>query len=115
MTIDEAIKITDPATRQEALYKYDPEERDSVENEARHMAAQALREKHAGGWISVDERSPEEGQLILVYYNGEVRKCQYQGRTHELDPWYDVSENVWFADIIVTHWQPLPGPPPKGE
>lgn len=81
------------------------------------MAVSALRTQQNGGWISVDERLPKtEGQLILVALpNGDVRKCQWQGHTHELDPWYDVSENVWFADIVVTHWQPLPELPKKEE
>lgn len=43
MNLDEAIRITDPATCQEALYKYDPEERATVENEARHMVTKQLR------------------------------------------------------------------------
>lgn len=43
MNLDEAIRITDPATCREALYKYDPEERAVVENEARHMVTKQLR------------------------------------------------------------------------
>lgn len=60
MTLKAAIKITDPATSREALCKYAPNERAAVEKEARHIVAQALREKQTGGWISVKDGLPEE-------------------------------------------------------
>lgn len=80
MTLDEAIRIVDPATRREALYIYDPEDRKAVENEARHLVAQALREKHNGGWISVKDRLPELGngqgrnQYLVCYITPKRRK-----------------------------------------
>lgn len=88
----------------------------ALADESLDMAIQALRTQQDGGWINADEKLPKtEGQLILIVLpNGEVHRCQWQGCTHELDPWYDEEENVWFADIVITHWQPLPEPP-KGE
>ena len=44
--IKEAIKIVDPATRRDALFIYDPEERQSVLNEACHLVAANLREHY---------------------------------------------------------------------
>ncbi len=44
MTLEEAIKIVDPATRREALYIYDPEERKGVEDEACHLVANKLQQ-----------------------------------------------------------------------
>lgn len=43
VTIEEAIKIVDPATRRDALFLYDPEERKQVLDEACHLVAAAYR------------------------------------------------------------------------
>jgi len=113
MTISEAIKITDPATRREALYIYDPEDRKAVENEARHLVAQALREKHNGGWISVKDRLPDENDIfsefiVMIKDAKHPTLLQYQGRE-----WWGDAEG--YSDTYnVTHWQPLPEAP-KGE
>ena len=61
-------------------------------------------------WISVKDRLPEEGDIVLCYMEfGEQRIAQW-----------DESENCWAGQLIdyhkeqVTHWMPLPQPP-KGE
>ena len=61
-------------------------------------------------WISVDDRLPEDGDIVLCYMEfGEQRIARW-----------DESENCWAGQLIdyhkeqVTHWMPLPQPP-KGE
>lgn len=109
MNLDEAIRITDPATCQEALYKYDPEERAVVENEARHIVAQALCQKQTGDWISVDDRLPEESGEYLTLC--KTPNGDFEVKLSTLFPY----EGNWYwndyAIERVTHWQPLPDQP----
>jgi len=55
------------------------------------------------GWISVEDRLPEDGRLVLV--SGGVARLEngiwysYTGYTRQKIIWN------------VTHWQPLPEPP----
>ena len=63
-------------------------------------------------WISVKERLPDEGQMVLIAShcpyvdNDEVTICHAQ-----------YSESGYFDDFgftfneQVTHWMPLPNPP----
>jgi Protein of unknown function (DUF551). len=55
-------------------------------------------------WISVKERLPEIGDIVLVYYRrGDYRGAdimRYIGRWLTVDPL-----------VEVTHWMPLPEPP----
>ena len=62
------------------------------------------------GWVSVKDRLPEDGDIVLCYMEfGEQRIAQW-----------DESENCWAGQLIdyhkeqVTHWMPLPTQP-KGE
>ena len=59
------------------------------------------------GWISVEDRLPEEHETVNVYaYQGVVSAGWYCG------------DNMWLVmrePIRVTHWQPLPTPPKEGE
>lgn len=71
-------------------------------------------------WISVDERLPQDNELVLVCENGEVKIRYYsvsnngQERCHWWsDEWDDFCCNVDDGD--VTHWQPLPQPPVEKE
>lgn len=52
--------------------------------------------RRAGGWIPVEERLPEEGQTILVWYK---------------DGGFGMTVNVFDEMENVTHWMPLPLPP----
>ena len=52
-------------------------------------------------WISVKDRLPDVGKLVLVY-NGINGVC------------LDYHDGVTFSYHYVTHWMPLPHPP-KGE
>ncbi len=57
MTLEEAIKIVDPATRREALYIYDPEERKGVEDEACHLVANKLQQL---------SKADQDGRLVIL-------------------------------------------------
>lgn len=59
-------------------------------------------------WISVEDRLPEEEQIVLYYNGTNVGVCYfYSGHFHIID-FYD-------SDKIerVTHWVSLPEPPRK--
>jgi hypothetical protein len=70
------------------------------------------------GWISVDERLPELGQKVLVWYdNGyEVAYLQkFEPPKLQYPQFNNVEMFEWcfgdFEDFDVTHWMPLPKPP----
>ena len=58
-------------------------------------------------WISVEERLPEEGQVVLIHTKGGSvsTACYTDGR-------FDITE--LFQAINVTHWMPIV-PPRKEE
>lgn len=70
-------------------------------------------------WISVEERLPEVGQEVLVYWRNTSQKAEHFELTHyDGDHWFllDNTERPW---IVVVAWMPLPAPsdrrPPEGE
>ena len=70
-------------------------------------------------WVSVDERLPEVGQEVLVYWRNTSQKAEHFELTHyDGDHWFllDNTERPW---IVVVAWMPLPAPPdrrpPEGE
>ena len=72
-----------------------------------------LMQKANGGWISVEDRLPDNDDRVLVcYYNSKLKFNityidSYNGydKWENFDRWYD--KKVW----KVTHWQPLPNEP----
>lgn len=71
-----------------------------------------LREKN-GGWISVKERLPEDGQLVLIFSH-TVSPAKYRKDENEFGRYpnhtpQDRALHYYFDN--VTHWQPLPTPP----
>ena len=70
-------------------------------------------------WVSVEERLPEVGQEVLVYWWNTSQKAEHFELTHyDGDHWFllDNTERPW---IVVVAWMPLPAPPdrrpPEGE
>jgi len=61
-------------------------------------------------WISVEDRLPEDGSMVLTYGWWEYPdSMRYVGET---ETWYDQEGNWPDGSSPVTHWQPLPPPPP---
>ena len=74
-----------------------------------------LMQKANGGWISVEDRLPDNADRVLVSYRNFELKYNITyidsyngyGKWENFDKWYN--KDVW----KVTHWQPLPQDPKK--
>lgn len=74
------------------------------------LQAQLDREREPDGWISVEDRSPEERHYPPVICG------------HDKDKWTDAAivtgRGKWInsegCEIFPTHWMPLPQPPKEG-
>ena len=78
-------------------------------------------------WISVEERLPEDGELVLCILYGDVNGCRVYEGAYELAMHFNACEDdgeffeeeweMWdckrgeVSNIKVTHWMPLPEPP----
>lgn len=58
-------------------------------------------------WISVKDRLPEEGKLVLTFMNGYEYKLNYVILLPEV-LWATTLER---EQNSITHWMPLPEPP----
>lgn len=60
-------------------------------------------------WISVNDRLPDDGQVVLFHERGGVIYCAEYSVVVDGHAWcidhYDFEAND------VTHWMPLPDPP----
>jgi len=76
----------------------------------------------SGGWISCEERLPEENILVLCY----ARSTTGEGKNYFLgvlangEFWFLKVNNIGHVSFPmlhweVTHWQPLPEPPKDGD
>ena len=70
-------------------------------------------------WVSVEERLPEVGQEVLVYWRNTSQKAEHVELTHyDGDHWF-LLDNTYRPWIVVVAWTPLPAPPerrlPEGE
>lgn len=63
-----------------------------------------------GGWISVNDRLPMDGQDILAclhnYGDLRIAPCNYDSGI-----WYDCLMNCEAVVTDITHWMPVPKPP----
>ena len=66
-------------------------------------------------WVSVEERLPEVGQEVLVYWRNTSQKAEHFELTHyDGGHWFllDNTERPW---IVVVAWMPLPKSPKEDE
>lgn len=68
------------------------------------------------GWISADERLPEDDENVLVYSGDKemfIAWCGVLGRT-----WRDSFRDAPYDELVgisITHWMPLPKPPSEAQ
>ena len=75
------------------------------------------------GWISVDERLPEDDGKYMVWYKGELDICEFDTDSQTFGYTYDDYDDMYSRlvcwddgmDKDVTHWKPLPEPPKEVE
>lgn len=60
-------------------------------------------------WIPVSERLPERNERVLVIDENGVNVGSYSPM---LDDWWSLQEDRMAPGPTVTHWRPLPEPPP---
>lgn len=67
--------------------------------------------KDAVKWISVKDRLPEKGEIVLACGKRHATSGMFQGASRNNPKWWH-----WKGNTLkeVTHWMPLPQPP-KGE
>ena len=66
-------------------------------------------------WVSVEERLPEDKQIVLFHQkNGFIYCAEYFAGNKLLSPAWFIDNDCWEAGE-VTHWMPLPEPPERQE
>lgn len=62
-------------------------------------------------WISVDERLPNDGEIVLtISSEAEMEVCFYEAAWEGIFQQYHGLVKIF----NITHWMPLPEPPMKG-
>lgn len=69
-------------------------------------------------WISVNDRMPNDGDEVLVFYSIGIHSILMYNDPRNLTQdihkyWFNNTTGAWIAHSQVTHWQPLPEPPSK--
>ena len=66
-------------------------------------------------WVSVEERLPEDKQIVLFHQkNGFIYCAEYFAGNKLLSPAWFIDNDCWEAGE-VTHWMPLPKSPKEDE
>ena len=64
-------------------------------------------------WVRVEERLPENGQIVLFHQkDGFIYCAEYFVGKELMSPEWLIDNDSWNAKV-VTHWMPLPAPPEK--
>lgn len=97
----------------------DPETGSFAEWLAEYLAEHLPTLTQPNEWVSVEERLPEVGQEVLVYWRNTSQKAEHFELTHyEGDHWF-LLDNTGRPWIVVVAWMPLPAAPnrrpPEGE
>ena len=89
------------------------QDQDAIIAELKEQLAKANAEveqlKSLHGWVSVDERLPNDGDQVLIYIGSQIsvaEKCKVFG-------FIDAIERDAYRCDMITHWMPLPTPPEK--
>lgn len=69
--------------------------------------------KETNGWISTNDRLPENEQYVMLWTKTGVMKYAKYLNDEPHRPWiaYDEYGSIRAWDNVVTHWMPLPEPP----
>lgn len=62
-------------------------------------------------WIDVNERLPEEGQIVLAVIGKGITIDLYENESFNADDWAEHMNIAGGNCGNVTHWMPLPEPP----
>jgi len=68
-------------------------------------------ERQAPGWVSVEERLPDDSRTVLIVFEGPNKQPDYLLAYCRDEEWYDLGDD---PQGNVTHWQelsPLPQTP----
>ena len=79
------------------------------------VAGKECAETKSDGWISVNDRLPEEGKECLVFTKA-LTPVVSNLHTHSVTV-DEIDDGDWLLNsyqTVVTHWQPMPEPPKKG-
>lgn len=88
---------------------------ESLKNQTPYIEKEPVKIQPVPQWISVNDRLPEIGKSVLIYYpkwDGDeiqVAKLDSDGMT------FDICGEFNIGTGAVTHWQPLPEPPKDGD
>ena len=64
------------------------------------------------GWISIKDRLPDDDVSILICSERKtISKATYSS---DMGRYYIADSDLWYNELDITHWMPLPEPP-KGE
>ena len=64
-------------------------------------------------WVSVEERLPEDKQIVLFHQeDGFIYCAEYFAGSELMSPAWFIDNDCWEASE-VTHWRPLPAPPDR--
>lgn len=72
---------------------------------------QAKNSEVKNGWISVKDRLPQEHSKVLCFVYGGYHMILRRVN----DGWYSPESSQEYFTYFVTHWQPLPEPPKRGD
>lgn len=89
----------------------------SIEWHVAHTAFKAgynHRDKELDGWVSVEERLPEDKKTVLAWSGSQVVACSYNKVSKTFERYSNSIDGDRCYNYVysnTTYWQPLPNPP----